>query len=73
MADLRDTVEIVLPAPLPQPVSRDPDDDEILAAAVAGQVDLVVSGDNDLLTLKQYRSIPILSPADALGFIEANK
>ena len=54
-------------------MSRDPDDDEILAAAVAGQVDLVVSGDNDLLTLKQYRSIPILSPADALGFFEANK
>ena len=26
-----------------------------------------------LLSLKQYQNIPILSPKDAAGFIEANK
>lgn len=71
--ELRRLTEVVEPPPLPQPVCRDPDDDEILAAAIAAQVDLIVSGDNDLLSLKHYQNIPILSPADALGFIETNK
>lgn len=71
--ELRRLAEVVESPPLPQPVCRDPDDDAVLAAAIAGQVDLIVSGDNDLLSLKQYRNIPICSPADALGFIEANK
>ena len=71
--ELRRLAEVVEVPPLPQPVCRDPDDDEVLATAIAGQVDLIVSGDNDLLRLKQFQNIPILSPADALGFIEANK
>jgi len=71
--ELRRLAEVVEAPPLPQPVCRDPDDDEVLAAAIAGQVDLIVSGDNDLLCLKQFQNIPILSPADALGFIEANR
>ena len=71
--ELRRLAEVIDPPPLPRPVCRDPDDDEILAAAIAGQVDLVVSGDNDLLILGQYQSIPILSPVDALGFVQTNK
>ncbi len=71
--ELRRLAEVVESPPLPQPVCRDPDDDAVLAAAIAGQVDLIVSGDNDLLCLKQYQSIPILSPREALEFIEANK
>jgi putative PIN family toxin of toxin-antitoxin system len=70
---LRRLAEVVEAPPLPQPVCRDPDDDEVLAAAIAGQVDLIVSGDNDLLCLKQFQNIPILSPAETLQFIEANK
>ena len=71
--ELRRLAEVVEPPPLPQPVCRDQDDDAVLAAAIAGQVDLIVSGDNDLLCLKQYQSIPILSPREALEFAEANK
>ncbi|MHB1587437.1 MAG: putative toxin-antitoxin system toxin component, PIN family [Acidiferrobacteraceae bacterium] len=70
---LRRLAEVVEAPPLPQPVCRDPDDDEVLAAAISGQVDLIVSGDNDLLCLNQHRNIPILSPMDALGFIEASR
>jgi len=35
----------------------------VLEAAVAGQVDFIVSGDKDLLTLSPFEGIPILSPA----------
>lgn len=62
-----------LPQPQPQPVCRDRDDDDVLAAAIAGQVDLIVSGDDDLLCLKQHNGILIIAPAEALQFIAANR
>ncbi len=39
---------------LAQQVSRDADDDAVLACALAAQADLIVSGDADLLVLKQF-------------------
>lgn len=47
-------------------VSADPDDDHVLACALAAQADLIVSGDPDLLNLKSYQRIPIVNPAEAL-------
>jgi predicted nucleic acid-binding protein len=44
-------------------VCRDPTDNMVLEAAVAGQADAIVSGDEDLLTLSPFEGIPILSPA----------
>ena len=67
LAEIRLLAEIVDPPPLPAPVSRDPDDDVVLALAVAAQADLIVSGDADLLVLGVYAGIPIVSPADALA------
>ena len=58
--------EVIDPPPLPQPVCRDPDDDAVLALAIAAQADLVVSGDDDLLSLASFEGIPLLSPAMAL-------
>jgi putative PIN family toxin of toxin-antitoxin system len=69
LADVRRMTEIVEPPPLPQPVCRDPDDDEVLALAIAARVDLIVSGDNDLLSLGSFEGIPIVAPSEALGRI----
>lgn len=41
---------------------RDPDDDEVLAAAVAGNCAFVVTGDRDLLAVGSYEGRPILTP-----------
>jgi putative PIN family toxin of toxin-antitoxin system len=54
----------VLPAALPAPVCRDPDDDVVLATALAGRADYLVTGDDDLLALKSWQGIKILSPRD---------
>ena len=47
-------------------VSADPDDDHVLACAIAAKADLIVSGDPDLLDLKSYQGIPIVNPAEAV-------
>lgn len=41
---------------------RDPDDRWILASAVAGQADVLVTGDDDLLAVAKDATIPILDP-----------
>jgi len=42
--------------------SRDPADDKFLAAAVEGKAEYVVTGDKDLLVLKAYRRVEIVTP-----------
>ncbi len=69
--DYEHLAEVVTPEPLPAPVSRDPDDDHVLACALAGKAELVVSGDADLLDLKMYQGIPIRTVSDALGQLTA--
>jgi hypothetical protein len=47
-------------------VSADPDDDKFIHCALAGSVDIIISGDKHLLDLGEYRSISILQPAQFL-------
>ena len=51
---------------LPRAVCRDPDDDWVLATAVAGQADLIVTGDPDLLVLGTHEGVVILTPRQFL-------
>ena len=47
-------------------ISRDADDDAVLACALAVKAELIVSGDDDLLSLKMFRGIEIVPPRDLL-------
>ncbi|OFZ85576.1 MAG: putative toxin-antitoxin system toxin component, PIN family [Betaproteobacteria bacterium RBG_16_66_20] len=47
-------------------VSRDPDDDAVLACAAVARADLIVSGDRDLLSLRVFRGIEIVSAQNAV-------
>jgi putative PIN family toxin of toxin-antitoxin system len=67
LVQVRMLAEVMDPPPLAQPVCRDPDDDAVLALARAAQADVIVSGDDDLLSLTSFESIPILNPAQALA------
>jgi predicted nucleic acid-binding protein len=42
---------------------RDPKDDKLLALALSGRADVIVTGDEDLCVLHPWRGISILSPA----------
>jgi len=54
-----------LPDAVPR-ICRDPDDDWVIACAVIGKADVIVSGDRDLLHLKRVGEIPILSARQLL-------
>ncbi|MBI4735911.1 MAG: putative toxin-antitoxin system toxin component, PIN family [candidate division NC10 bacterium] len=43
--------------------ARDPEDDQILACAIEGHADYIVTGDQDLLILERFQGIPIIPPA----------
>jgi putative PIN family toxin of toxin-antitoxin system len=47
-----------------KPISRDPDDDRIIACALTVRADYLVTGDEDLLVLRQYAGTTILTPRD---------
>ncbi len=66
---VRADAAVVKAAPLPEPVSRDPDDDIILATALAAGADAIVTGDRDLLVLKRFKGIRILNPRDCLALL----
>ena len=46
----------------------DPDDDQILADAQSSQVELLLTGDQDLLILGKTVSVQVLSPSDFWKF-----
>ena len=51
-------------------IKEDPSDNRILECAVAADADYIISGDlKHLQPLKEFRGIPILSPAKVLLFI----
>lgn len=62
LALYRKLAEWVEPEAFPEPVCRDPDDDWVLATAIAGQAEVIVTGDPDLLDLDPYQGIRIRTP-----------
>ena len=54
--------ELFTPIKLKTPVSRDPDDDKFITVALAANCHLIVSGDNDLLSVNGYNNIEIINP-----------
>ena len=55
-------------------LSPDPKDTPILAAGIAGQADLIVSGDKkDMLALNHIEGIPIITPCEAVEWLHQHK
>ena len=51
---------------LDERVSRDIDDDAVLACALAARAHFIVSGDEDLLVLDAFKGISIITVATAV-------
>jgi putative PIN family toxin of toxin-antitoxin system len=70
LSQLNEEADIVRPARLRERVCRDKDDDVVLATALAGKADVIVTGDDDLLMLNEFRGIRILSPRRFLELLD---
>lgn len=53
-------------------VKDDPDDNKIIEAAVEGKADYIVSYDNHLLKLKEFKDIKIIPPKQFLDLLSKN-
>lgn len=60
---------LVRPRRVPR-VVRDPDDNEVLAAAMSGDAGLIVTGDRDLLVLREHDGRRILTPRQFDQYVE---
>lgn len=65
--EMRALAEVFEAPPLAVPVCRDPDDDAVLAVALAADAELIVTGDADLLALGSYAGVDIVKPAEAVA------
>ncbi|HEX8683746.1 MAG TPA: putative toxin-antitoxin system toxin component, PIN family [Ardenticatenaceae bacterium] len=61
LIDVQTTIEIV---------KRDPDDDKFFACAIDASAQYIVSGDLDLLTVREYQGIQVVSPAEFLSILD---
>jgi putative PIN family toxin of toxin-antitoxin system len=72
-AEYRTLSEFVEPAAIPQDAVRDLDDVALLACAVGGKADYLISGDKDLLILSKYDEVSIVTPAQFLVYLTENE
>lgn len=59
----RQTIPVEITGTPPQ-ACRDADDDLVLAAAIAARCSYLVTGDKDLLVLKQFNDVAIVTPGE---------
>jgi putative PIN family toxin of toxin-antitoxin system len=61
---LRNQAEVVMPEELHESVCRDKDDINIIGTALSGNARFIITGDEDLLSLKKYKNVEILTPRE---------
>ncbi len=54
-------------------IEEDPEDNKFLSCGIAGQAEVIVSGDSDLLHLKTYEGTHILTPHAFLTVLQAEQ
>jgi len=66
ITDMIDISFITAGKQLAYPASRDIKDDKFLACGAEGEADYIVTGDKDLLDLKEFQGVKIITPRDFL-------
>ena len=55
-------------SPIEESICRDPSDDPVLACAEAAKADCLITGDEDLLVLEEFKGTRIIRPSDFWKF-----
>ena len=67
-------IVVVVPVVSRVLVCRDPHhDDKVLEVAINGNADLILTGDKDLLSLREFKGIAIMSPASYLDRLSTER
>ena len=66
LLDLSETIEFILETSFATDICRDPKDNKYLELAVNGQAGSIITGDQDLLILRPFQSINIVTVNDFL-------
>ena len=70
LAELRAGSLMLDPTPYYQPITRDPADNLVLATALAGSADYLVTGDAELLALVRHETVSIVTAAQFVQALE---
>jgi putative PIN family toxin of toxin-antitoxin system len=73
LVELLRSESVLAPHTAPPGVSRDPDDDYLLGCAAAAGADYLVTGDDDLLSVGQYRAVAIVDARTFLGVLSTQE
>lgn len=68
--ELSEIAELVITTDHIDIIKSDPADNRVLECAAGAKADYIVSGDSDLLNLKQFRKIKILPPSGFLSLFD---
>lgn len=66
---IKEQAEIYKPASINEDICRDKDDLKIIGTALSGKADFIITGDEDLLTLKKIEKIKIVSPREFWDYL----
>ena len=67
---LGEVTEIVEPENLDESVCKDKNDIPVIGTAISGKARFIITGDNELLSLKKFRKIAIVSPRDFWNYLK---
>jgi putative PIN family toxin of toxin-antitoxin system len=59
---------IVVAQEIPPVIEQDPDDDAVLACALAARAEAIITGDRHLLDLGKFQAIRIITAAEAVAY-----
>ncbi len=70
---LRNQAEVVVPEELYESVCRDKDDVSVIGTALSGSARFIITGDEDLLSLRKYKDIEIVTPREFWSRLKRKK
>jgi len=70
LAGLEEASILLEHPPMLEIIKEDPTDNNILACAIAAQVDYIITGDNHLMQLGNFEGIQIVSPSEFLTTLQ---
>jgi predicted nucleic acid-binding protein len=65
--------DVIRAVEIPSIVRRDPDDDAVIACAIAARAKVIATGDNDLLSIRRFGAVEIVSVTELLRRLRSSK